>query len=262
MSSLINGTQWGSWGQVARYAYLTGNVSRSGNTVTLSGLQLQFTLGGTGYAYGITEAVSIRNGGASGTIIGTTNVVWNFNGSTSNTVALGNVSFGVSVNETSHTLTLWAPENDAATFTVSFPSGVTNPTTPTISGVQNDRQSNKITFGTTSFGNPSTGTVYLYGGTSDNPVTQVSAKTTTGNSTFTHSGLESNTTYYYRARAYNGYAWSNYSNTIQITTKPAVYVSESGLSRATQKLYVSLNGQSKTVLKLYDSNNGVARRIY
>ena len=262
MATFVSGTAWGTWSGMTRYAYLTGDVSRNGNIVTLSNLSLYFTLPGSGWG-SASETVYIRNNDASGTSLSTTGVSWRFSGgSTSNTVSLNNASVSVAVNDTSHTFCLFCDPSDTAIFTVSFSSAVVAPTAPTISGVQNDRQSNIITYGTSSFGNPSSGTVYLYGGTTSTPTTLIASKTSTGSSQRTHSGLESNTTYYYRARAYNGYAYSSYSPVISVKTKPAVYVSSGGVSKATQKLYASLNGQSKTVLKLYDSHNGVSRRIY
>lgn len=260
MATFLSGAAWGTWSGVRRNAYLTGDVTRSGNNVKLSNLRLYFTLAGSGYAGKIPEVVKIQSGGATNS---TTTAVWDFNGSTSNTVSLNDANVTVSVADTSRTFALQGEEaGDRAEFTVNFPSGVVAPTKPTISVVQGDRSSNIITYGTTSFGNPSSGTVYVYGGTSSTPTTQVTAKTAIGQSSFTHTGLESNVTYYYRARAFNGQAWSDYSDTVSVTTKPAVYVSYQNLSKATQKLYASMGGQAKQVLKLYDSNNGVARRIY
>lgn len=124
MATFLSGAQCGVWGSNPRYCTLTGDVSRSGNTVTLSNLRLYFTLN-YGYASGVAERMCIRNGG---TIISDTTVTWSFNGSTSNTVSLNNCSFGVGTTETSHTLNLYAIEDNAsANFTVTFPTGATAP---------------------------------------------------------------------------------------------------------------------------------------
>lgn len=151
---------------------------------------------------------------------------------------------------------------------VVLPAFIVAPNVPTVSVSNNDPYANQITFGTTSWGNPNSGTVYLYGGTSPNPTTQLTSKNTLGNSTYTHTGLSPNTTYYYRARAKNASAWSNYSLTISITTKRAVFVpypnnpAESNTTKLAKKLEGSLNGLARKVLKLYDSSDGKARRIY
>lgn len=144
----------------------------------------------------------------------------------------------------------------------SLPEVTIAPNVPTISGSNIDAFTNTITYGTASFGYPSTGTVTLYGSTDGTNWSELTSKTSTGNSTFTHSGILPNTTYYYRARAANGRAQSGYTSTLTITTKPAVYVSYNGSSKAAQRGYASLNGTSKEILKIYDSNNGVSRRIY
>lgn len=102
--------------------------------------------------------------------------------------------------------------------TVWFPEPYSPPSTPSISVSATSSTSVVVTYGTSSFGNPSSGTVYLYGGTSSTPTTQIASKTSTGNSTYNHTGLTANTQYYYRARAYNGNQWSGYSGTASVTT--------------------------------------------
>lgn len=102
-----------------------------------------------------------------------------------------------------------------------FPGAYTAPNTPTLStSVASDTQIN-ITYGTTSFGNPSSGTVYLYGGTAASPTAQIASKTTTGNSTYNYTGLTNNTKYYFRSRAKNSQLWSNYSSDKTAVTLPA-----------------------------------------
>lgn len=145
--------------------------------------------------------------------------------------------------------------------TVKTPSA--NPATPTISVAVVNAHSIKITFGTTSFGYPNSGTVYLYGGTSSTPTTQITSKTTTGNSTYTYSNLSGNTQYYFRARAYNGTYWSDYSVTVNITTPFALYVpTSSNKAILTRQIYASQGGLARPIKKLYDSSSGKARRIY
>lgn len=96
------------------------------------------------------------------------------------------------------------------------------PSTPTVSATLNDANTTAtVTWGTTSFGLPSTGSVYLYGGTTASPTNLLASKTTTGNTDYTYSPLASNTTYYFRASATNGILSSGYSSDISVTTKPA-----------------------------------------
>lgn len=120
----------------------------------------------------------------------------------------------------------------------TLPSAYTAPTTPTISATVSGA-SITVTYGTTSYGNPSTGTTTLYGGTSSAPTTSLDTTTSTGNKTFTHTGLTPGTTYYYRARANNGQLSSAYSTEISVTVP------------INHALYGSVNGQAEKVEKLY-----------
>lgn len=149
--------------------------------------------------------------------------------------------------------------------TVSLPAFIIAPTTPTLTITNNNAHQNTISFGTSSFGNPSTGNIKLYVATNPSftSETLLQTKTTTGLFTYTHTSLTANTTYYYRTIATNGSASSPYVSG-NITTRRATYVAdENDKSILTQSLLVSHNGLSKYVLKLYrgDSNNE-AERIY
>lgn len=108
---------------------------------------------------------------------------------------------------------------------ITLPTAYSAPATPTVSAAPasyNPSQAVQVTWGTSSFGTPSSGTVYLYGGTSSTPTTQLLNKTTTGNNIFVHNEpLVGNTNYYYRSRAYNGQLWSSYSAVASTTTYPA-----------------------------------------
>ena len=180
---------------------------------------------------------------------------------TTNEYSAGNLTGGNSMSLSG----VWQVINYSTTAseTVTMPQFIVAPNTPTVSASNNDPYQNQITWGTSSFGVPSSGTVYLYGGTSNNPTTQLTSKTTLGNSTYTHTGLTPNTTYYYRARAKNNVnEWSSYSTTISITTKRAVYVPYENKAKLARKVEAPYNGLARKVLKLYDSDDAKARRIY
>lgn len=109
------------------------------------------------------------------------------------------------------------------------------------------------------------GTGYVYGGTSPSPTTQLFT-TNLQYTTFTHSGLDPNTTYYYRARvqAPNG-TWGSYCPDLNITTRSGVdnlYGSVNGQTKKITELYGSVNGQTKKITKLYGSVNGQTKRIF
>lgn len=122
---------------------------------------------------------------------------------------------------------------------VIFPVPYVAPDTPTISATATGPTSISITYGTTSFGNPSTGIVTLYGDTTANPTTSIDTTNTTGDKTYTYTGLTPNTTYYFRAKANNGQLDSAYSTEITVTTP------------INNGLYGSVNGEAKRVIKLY-----------
>lgn len=98
--------------------------------------------------------------------------------------------------------------------TITIPSQQVAPNTPTVSVATNtsDYTALNITWGTSSYGTPSTGTSYIYRGTSASPTQLQYTKTTTGTSLWTNTGCTPNTRYYYRARAKNDAdLWSSYS---------------------------------------------------
>ena len=138
---------------------------------------------------------------------------------------------------------------------VSATTSAVAPTTPTISATYSSATANKVTFGTTSFGAPSSGTVYLYGGTSSTPTTQLTTKTTTGNTTYTHSSLTANTKYYYRALAKNSQLSSSYSSTVSQVTKPSAptaTISDITTSSAKVTITAPSMGTANTITAYYE----------
>ena len=252
MSQYVNGAEWGTFGGRTRYAYLTGVETRNGNTVTLSSLRLYFTMSGTAWGTG-SEDVSIRSGGCEGTALSTTTVYWDMGGgsTTSNTVSLNDVSFSATTTQQSQTLYLTAPGGDCASFTAYFPADTVAPDKPTVSIVEATDTSITVSFGTESFGSPSTGTVYLYRGIAPAASAQVTSKTTTGQSTYTVTGLTTGTTYYFRARANNGYLISPYSDSVSAVAK----------AQTNLGFYGSVNSQTAKVYKLLGPVNSVGKCV-
>lgn len=123
-----------------------------------------------------------------------------------------------------------------------------------------------VDYGTISFGLPNTGTVTLYGGTTTAPTTILGTYSSTGITTFKHTGLTTGTTYYYRAKASNGPAESGYSKEVAITldgTKhPKYYGSVGGDATQIGKFYGSVGGNTTRVTKLYGSVNGQTKRFF
>lgn len=107
---------------------------------------------------------------------------------------------------------------DATRWSVTIPSQRVAPNKPTCTIASTDITSIGITYGTSNYNNPSTGTTYLYGGTASAPTTQIASKTPTGNTTYTWTGRTGNTKYYVRARANNGKLNSEYSTQREVVT--------------------------------------------
>lgn len=184
----LNDGSWTSWGSISSS---TGNLS---HTVTIS---------------------SGINAGASNTIKLRLRVAgvspWKYPNSTS---------------WSAESTTLYSAEKSV---TWTAPSAYVAPNTPTVSVSSSDvtTTSASISYGTSSFQTPSTGTVYLYGGTSSSPTTQITSKTSTGTSSYSWTGRTNNTQYYVRARAYNGQLYSSYSSDKNFVTLPAALSSKS-----------------------------------
>lgn len=149
--------------------------------------------------------------------------------------------------------------------TTVLPAFVIAPTTPTLTVTNNNAHQNTISYGTSSYGNPSSGNIKLWVATNPSftSETLLETKTTTGQTSYVHTGLTANTTYYYRTKATNGSADSSYVSK-NVTTRRATYVPNSDEETTlVQNLEVSFNGLSKNVLKLYRGNaDDEAERIY
>lgn len=152
-----------------------------------------------------------------------------------------------------------------ASETVVMPQFIIAPSKPGLTVTTDNAHQNTIIWSQTSYGYPASGNTKLWFDTSPTFATEtlLDTKTTTGQWTFTHTGLTANTTYYYRAKATNGSADSSYA-TANVTTRRAIYVpDENEETILVQNLLVPFNGLSKNVIKLYRGNSDdEAERIY
>lgn len=146
---------------------------------------------------------------------------------------------------------------------VNFPVQYTAPDVPTVSAAvlsSNPTAAIEVTWGTSSFGNPSSGTVYLYGGTSASPSTQFLTKTTTGNSIFVHNEpLIPNTRYYYRARACNSQLCSSYSDDATAVTRalpPTITINSVTQDSVTFTLTNPPQGSARTLTPRFRIDSG------
>lgn len=258
MATFFSGATIGYWNTQNNYisGILTGTVSRAGNTVTLSNMVLKM------------DAIYNSTGSDSFTFtvsgVSTTFTVY-ANGTTNlGSYNLLNASFSVSPSQTSSTVYWSSSDGYSGSFSVSFPSGYVAPTTPTVMATATSPTSVSITYGTTSFGTPATGNIVLkYGTTSSTINTTLDTQNTTGNHTFTHTGLTPNTTYYYKATATNTQSLSTSSAAKNVTTpKPPMYGSVNKQTKTVVKFYGSVNNLSKNVVKYYGSVNGKTKQIF
>lgn len=177
-----------------------------------------------------------------------------------------NVNYGTSVNISGKIWTnvygnAWITGN---TVTIQSPS----PNKPTVFAAVASNTSINVNYGTSSF-NAGSGTVSLYCDTTPNftpgPSNLLETKTTTGNSIFSHTGLTTGATYYYKAVANNGTLTSTSDELVvllQFISMPKFYGSVNDLTEKADKFYGSVNSSTKKILKIYGSENGLTKRIF
>lgn len=265
MANYVNNKRCGSWASTSMYVTVSGNASgtRSGNTITLGNMKSVFSAyQGSGSDSGFWSAI-YKGGTQLKRVTGLT-----MSGG-SGTHNYGNVKFTVGTSDTTATLQFRSSEGNSYyySFDVSFPTGATVPSTPTISLVETAAGSITISYGTNSFGTAGSGTVKLY--MSENSgfsgETEVASKTTTGQSSVIITGLSHRKNYYFRARATSSVGNSSYSNSVgPVTPNPAVkiYGSANGNTMMITKPYGSVNGNTKQITKIYGSVNGLSKLIY
>lgn len=153
MATFFSGQTVGYWSSGSNYIYatLTGNVSRSGNTVTLSGMNIALTTrysstGSDNLWFEVNGTRTSYKAYASGTSLGTHN--------------LNNTSFSVSTTQTSANVGWKSSDNYTGSFTVTFPSGASAPTGLAASNVVATKNSFSATVSITGWGNGATDARY------------------------------------------------------------------------------------------------------
>lgn len=121
MATFFTDQQIGAWGSQRMGMTAVGDVSRSGNTVTISNISASYAAA-SAWGSDTNFTVSLRNG--STVLTQNTGITFN-NGSASQ--GFSNVSFSVGTSDTSHQLNFHSSDGYTINFTVTFPTGSTAP---------------------------------------------------------------------------------------------------------------------------------------
>lgn len=238
------------------------SIIRNGDNITVNGVYGVYADGPAGYSYYYVYPINakVNNLGYSQVVAGRQSI---YVGHDPVTVGFS-TTMNVGASATSATFTVdWLYNNGTASnsqsYTIYFDPGYIAPNTPSVSVSNIKYNKMDVTYGTSSFGNPASGTVKLYFNG-----TEKASKTSTGNTTVTVTGLTKGTTYTITATANNGHLSATGSTSA--TTKPTAYektlVSVGGVSKKALKAYCSVNGSSKKVLKVYMSENGQTKLAF
>lgn len=240
MATFLNRVRCYTWSGAAVYGTLTGNVSRSGNTVTLSGMTLTldsdvsvwgtdtltFTVQGSSTSFGVS---------ASGTSLGSH--------------ALNNASKTVGGGDTSTSFSWSTSDGFTGSFNVSFPSGA--PSGLALSNIVPGTDNFKATVSVTAWNSGSSSTrrrelsvctaqsaaqrkkTVIYGDTLSSAITVDNTATLTDGAAFT---ITPNTRYYLTTWASNGTAGtgnSNFTQAVTLAEKPTITIESTTADSAT-----------------------------
>lgn len=157
MATFFSWTQVGTWSGWRMDGQLTGNVSRSGNTVTLSGMVLSLRVP-DGHAWGDDGWGFTVNGTYTGF-----HVYAQGDGYSLGSYNLNNTSFSVSTSQTSASVGWTSGDGVSGSFTVTFSSGGTAPSGGFTSGITTywDDAASEVRVHSTSVGVSNTGSSAL-----------------------------------------------------------------------------------------------------
>lgn len=191
MATFFSNQTVGNWSGYTMKGTLTGNVGRSGNTVTLSGMTLSITASG---AWGTDNNwwAGIYNGDTQ--LSRATGLTMN---SGSGSKSIPNASITVSASDTSHTFNLRTSDGNRVNFSVSFPSGSTPPSGCYVTHNSNTWNSISITGGVSSWGSGNSNTklnlmVIPYNATTYSGNARAGITSTTTNTSYTATLTNSN----------------------------------------------------------------------
>lgn len=270
MATFFSGASIGYWSSASNtmYGTLTGDVSRSGNTVTLSNMRLAIT---SLYAsWGTSNDSFTVNGTNTGFTV-------NFgSGSTdAGSYALNNTSFSVGVSDTSANVG-WAyygggQQTGQGSFTVTFPSGASAPTGLSVSIAEVYPTGARFNVSLSSYGNPSSasgryieaailnqntyGATYKYATASNTASSAITVNNSSAGGTLV---VQPNKQYYYGAYASNTQLSTNKVQG-QFVTKaepPTVTFTSATTNSATFSYSASADGGHYDRTLKYSLDNG------
>lgn len=246
-----NNTQLSTYTMIGQLVTLPPALSAKSATVTgTNSIRVNYTTAADGGWRAKNIQYNIGNGWVTGATVSAA-------ASTSGNFTISGLSTG-----TSYTINLRVNTSAGSTGSGSVSATTYKiPANATVSATNSSSTSNAVTYGVTTFNTGPNPGVYLYGGTSASPTTQLTSKTTTGDSTYSHTGLTGNTKYYYRSRAKNDGGWSAYSSDATAITRPAnPTITINSLGHHTVSLSISSpsQGSAATMTAYYKVDGGSA----
>ena len=250
MATFFDGNQTYTWTGYPVYGKLTGDVSRSGNTVTLSNMSLSLTVPAGG-AWGSDNLSFTVNGTTTGfTATGS--------GSSLGSHAINSTSKTVGGGDTSTSIGWSTSDGYSGSFTVSFPSGA--PSGLALSNIVPGTDSFTATVSVTAWNGGSTATRYrelsvctgqsasqrkynvTFGDSLSSAITVDNTATRTEGTAFT---ITPNTRYYLTMWASNGTAGtgnSNFTQAVTVAETPTVTLTSQTSDSATFSYSVPADG--------------------
>lgn len=224
--------------------------AKSATTTGTNSIRVNYTTTADGGKYAKNIQYNIGNGWVTGATVSAA-------AATSGNFTISGLSTG-----TSYTINLRVNTSAGSTGSGSVSATTYKiPANATVSATNSSSTSNSVTYGVTTFNTGPNPGVYLYGGTSASPTTQLTWKSTTGNATYTHSGLTGNTKYYYRSRAKNDGGWSAYSSDATAITRPAnptITINSLGHHTVSLSIKSPSQGSASTMTAYYKVDGGSA----
>lgn len=224
--------------------------SKSATTTGTNSIRVNYTTKADGGFYTKNIQYNIGNGWVTGATVSAA-------AATSGNFTISGLSTG-----TSYTINLRVNTSAGSTGSGSVSATTYKiPANATVSATNSSSTSNSVTYGVSTFNTGPNPGVYLYGGTSASPTTQLTWWNQTGNVTWAHTGLTGNTKYYYRSRAKNDGGWSAYSSDATAITRPAnptITINSIGHHTVSLSIKSPSQGSAATMTAYYKVDGGSA----